>query len=96
MNRNGYGRKRPIAFLCIVLVFACTLFVFLPHAHDGCKTDCPVCRLMESSRELLLAVALLTAPMGLAVLGFTAPCRHCPGLSLRDGTPVGLKVKLSD
>ena len=95
LRRNPY-LNTAIAALAILLILTCVPVVFLPHSHEGLDVDCAVCALMEFSRYALAAIVLLSA-----VGQFDAPRRVAGSAlfrirSLCDGTPVGLKVKLSN
>ena len=88
--------KRIVAFLCILLVIAYTSIIFLPHAHDCVGSDCTVCALIETSRNTMIGLVLAAAVHQLANILFTISCSY-KSISLGDsGTPVALKVKLSD
>lgn len=78
------------------MILACALIVFLPHSHECVEMDCSVCAVIESSRKILLLLALSASFCHLAKIQFVLIDTHPRILSVRDGTPVGLKVKLSD
>lgn len=90
---------RPIAFLCISLIFLLVLtsisVAFLPHTH-GSGDSCAVCAMVESSLRILLGLSLGAAVLYGAVLRLFVSFTHPRPRSVRDRTPVGLKVKLSD
>ena len=94
MNQRKF--KIALALLCILLIFACTSIVFIPHAHECAGVDCSVCAIIETSRNLLLGAALSAALCQLPCFPLVIPNTHFYIESVRDGTPVGLKVKLSD
>ena len=90
------NRKSIVAFLCILLVIAYTSIVFLPHIHDCVGPDCTVCTLIETSRNSLIGLALIAVVYQFANIVFTISSSYKHILSGNKGTPVALKVKLSD
>ena len=90
------NRKSIVAFLCILLVIVYTSIVFLPHAHDCVGSDCAVCALIETSRNSLIGLALIAVVYQFANIVFTISSSYKSILSGNNGTPVALKVKLSD
>ena len=88
--------KSIVAFLCILLVIVYTSIVFLPHIHDCVGSDCTVCALIETSRNLLIGFALIAVVYQFANIVFTISSSYKSILSGNKGTPVALKVKLSD
>ena len=88
--------KSIVAFLCILLVIAYTSIVFLPHIHDCVGPDCTVCALIETSRNSLIGLALIAVVYQFANIVFTISCSYKSIPSGNNGTPVALKVKLSD
>ena len=86
--------KSIVAFLCILLVIVYTSIVFLPHAHDCVGSDCTVCALIENSRNIIIGFVIIATVRQLANSVFTISSSY---ISLGNvGTPVALKVKLSD
>ena len=88
--------KSIVAFLCILLVIAYASIVFLPHIHDCARPDCSVCALIESSRNTLIGLALIAVVYQFANIVFTISSSYKSIPSGNNGTPVALKVKLSD
>jgi hypothetical protein len=88
--------KNIVALLCILIIIAYTSIIFLPHAHDCVGSDCTVCTLIETSRNTLIGLALIAAVYQLANIVFTISSSYKSILSGNKGTPVALKVKLSD
>ena len=88
--------KSIVAFLCILLVIAYTSIIFLPHIHDCVGPDCTVCTLIETSRNSLIGLALIAVVYQFANILFTISCSYKSIPSGNNGTPVALKVKLSD
>ena len=88
--------KSVVAFLCILLIIAYTAIIFLPHAHDCVGSDCTVCALIETSRNTMIGLVLVATVHQLANILFTILCSYKSIPSGNNGTPVTLKVKLSD
>ena len=88
--------KSIVAFLCILLVIVYTSIVFLPHAHDCVGSDCTACALIETSRNTMIGLVLVATVHQLANILFTISCSYKSIPSGNNGTPVALKVKLSD
>ena len=88
--------KNIVALLCILIIVAYTSIVFLPHVHDCARPDCTVCALLETSRNALIGLALLAVVYQLPNIVFSISSSYKSILSGNQGTPVALKVKLSD
>ena len=88
--------KNIVVILCIIIIIAYTSIVFLPHIHDCVGSDCTVCALIETSRNLLIGLALIAVVYQFANIVFTISSSYKSILSGNKGTPVALKVKLSD
>ena len=88
--------KNIVVILCIIIIIAYTSIVFLPHIHDCVGPDCTVCTLIESSRNSLIGLALIATVYKLANIVFTISNSYKSIPSGNKGTPVALKVKLSD
>ena len=88
--------KNILALLCILIILVYTSIVFLPHVHDCARPDCTVCALIETSRNALIGIALLAVVYQLPNIVFTISSSYKSILSGNKGTPVALKVKLSD
>ena len=88
--------KSFLALLCILIIVVYTSIVFLPHAHDCVGSDCTVCALIETSRNTLIGLALLAVVYQLPNIVFTISSSYKSIPSGNQGTPVALKVKLSD
>ena len=87
--------KNIVVILCIIII-AYTSIVFLPHAHDCVGSDCTVCALIETSRNTMIGLVLAATVHQLANILFTISCSYKSIPSGNNGTPVALKVKLSD
>ena len=87
--------KNIVVILCIIII-AYTSIVFLPHIHDCVGPDCTVCTLIETSRNSLIGLALIAVVYQFANIVFTISSSYKSILSGNNGTPVALKVKLSD
>ena len=88
--------KNIVVILCIIIIIAYTSIVFLPHIHDCVGPDCTVCTLIETSRNTLIGLALLSVVYQLQNIVLTISSSYKSILSGNQGTPVALKVKLSD
>ena len=88
--------KNIVALLCILIIVAYTSIVFLPHVHDCVDPDCTVCALIETSRNTLIGLALLAVVYQLPNIVSTISSSYKSIPSGNQGTPVALKVKLSD
>ena len=88
--------KNIVVLLCILIIVVYTSIVFLPHVHDCVDPDCTVCALIETSRNTLIGLALLAVVYQLPNIVFTISSSYKSILSGNKGTPVALKVKLSD
>ena len=88
--------KSIVVILCIIIIIAYTSIVFLPHIHDCVGPDCTVCALIETSRNTLIGLALIAVVYQFANIVFTISNSYKSILSGNKGTPVALKVKLSD
>ena len=88
--------KNIVVILCIIIIIAYTSVVFLPHIHDCVGPDCTVCTLIETSRNSLIGLALIVVVYQFANIVFTISSSYKSILSGNNGTPVALKVKLSD
>ena len=88
--------KNIVVILCIIIVIAYTSIVFLPHIHDCVGPDCTVCALIETSRDSLIGLALIAVVYQFANTVFAISSSYKSILSGNQGTPVALKVKLSD
>ena len=88
--------KNIVVVLCIIIIIAYTSIVFLPHIHDCVGPDCTVCTLIETSRNTMIGLVLAATVHQLANVLFTISCSYKSIPSGNNGTPVALKVKLSD
>ena len=97
MKARSRFSKRYLAFLCVALILACTLLLFLPHDHTHMPgADCEVCAIIDFWRSLLLGLTLLVS------ISHYAPCVEFPREEYsyiafgETATLVGQKVKLSN
>ena len=88
--------KNIVALLCILIIVVYTSIVFLPHVHDCARPDCTICALIETSRNTLIGLALLAVVYQSPNIVFTILGSYKSIPSGNQGTPVALKVKLSD
>ena len=88
--------KNIVALLCILIIVVYASIVFLPHVHDCVGPDCTVCALIETSRNTLTGLALIAVVYQSPKIVFTILNSYKSIPSGNQGTPVALKVKLSD
>ena len=88
--------KSIVAFLCILIIIAYTSIVFLPHAHDCVDSNCAACALIEASRNTIIGLILANTVNQFANIVFAILSSYKSMILGNDGTPVALKVKLSD
>ena len=88
--------KNIVVILCIIIIIAYTSVVFLPHIHDCVGPDCTVCALIEISRNSLIGLALIAVVYQFENIVFIISSSYKSIPSGNQGTPVALKVKLSD
>ena len=88
--------KIALALLCVFLVLIYTSVVFLPHEHCSCNFECAVCERLELSSGSLFAILMCTGFFIFFDEINSMPIRLCIVMCMRDATPVGLKVKLSN
>ena len=88
--------KNIVVILCIMIIIAYTSLVFLPHIHDCVGPDCTVCALIETSRNTMIGLALIAVVYQFANIIFLFLSTYKSIPSGNNGTPVALKVKLSD
>ena len=85
-----------VAVLCIVIIIAYASVIFISHAHECIGADCSVCAFIETSRNTMIGIALSGAAWQLFKILFAIPYTHYFVFFGINGTPVSLKVKLSD
>ena len=88
--------KSLSSLLLILLLLAYISVAFLPHAHSAYEADCAQCIAIQATRTLLCLLFLcgILSHIGNSGTSIHDTCRR--PLAMRDFTPVGLKVKLSD
>ena len=88
--------SKPVAFILILLILIYNLAVFLPHTHDCFDSECTACSVIALSRDtfgtVILRAALICSLWLLLIIEESGQ----KIVSVREGTLVGLKVKLSD
>ena len=88
--------KQLLSIILIALLVTYALIVYLPHGHDCLETDCAVCNIINSSKDILFCASLLATLQLLPRIISILPALHERIILFREETPVGLKVKLSD
>ena len=96
MQKDYKWLKIALAVILIVVLMAYAFISYLPHGHECVDSQCMICNTANLSRELLLSAAALAMAQLLPLLIFILNSTHERIVSLCEGTPVGLKVKLSD
>ena len=82
--------------IVVVLLVACAVIVYFPHGHECIELDCALCNMIDLSRDILFAIALLSiAQIFPSILFIFLFARERIAL-FSEKTPVGLKVKLSN
>ena len=92
--------KRLLKTMGMVLLAAFLLTYvlvgFMPHTHGCADRDCAICAMVETARKRIVCMALSIALLqGICLITGALP-DNGPTRSIREGTPVGLRVKLSD
>ena len=96
MKRCNKRTGAVALILTLVLIFSCAFILFLPHTHKCVETECVACALIESSRDTMLtATSAAILHQAARMLAFLL-VSYSDITSIRDATPVGLKVKLSN
>ena len=95
MQKSYRWLKTVFAVIVVALLVAYAFISFLPHGHGRMDSDCAVCNMADSSREILLAVVLLFMAWLLPKSPFISCGARERVMTLVEGTPVELKVKLS-
>ena len=86
-----------LAFVCILTFISAYAFTsFLSHSHECAEADCSVCTMMQFSRNMLIEILLSVCFCQSAKMLFVLSGTSYDTVPARDGTPVALKVKLSD
>ena len=88
--------KRFAAVLCTVIFISYAFVIFIPHTHECVGMDCSVCALAETSRNILIGIALTGATRQLANTALVGPNASYFPFCGNNETLVALKVKLSD
>ena len=94
IKTNRQSLKIWIAFLCIILIFSYAVTALSSHPQECFDSDCVVCAIIKSSRNILIVLALSAAIY--PIIEYTAFNIHPNISSYQDDTLVGLKVKLSN
>lgn len=85
-----------VSALVIISLVACALIISFPHGHECLGLDCAVCNVMDSSRDILLVIVLLSIAQFLLGILFVFSFARERITLFSEKTPVGLKVKLSN
>ena len=88
------AHKKVMAFAFVALILICTFLPFLPHTHTDFSNSCMLCAMLDCGQSIYLGSIRICANAVIALLITFEISQHI--LYVRDGTPVGLKDKLSD
>ncbi len=91
--QNHLFHRKGIILLCIVLILA---YIFLPHFHECIQTDCVLCLMTEQLRDILVIVAVCAIIASFMDVSIPMQYGNQHIFTMRDRTPVGLRVKLSN
>ena len=93
MQHNHLFQRKAIILLCIALVLA---YIFLPHFHECVQTDCVLCLMTVQLRDILAVLVVYASMASLTVCPIPMQYGNHHIFTMRDRTPVGLRVKLSN
>ena len=93
MQHNNLLKKKVIILLCVVLVLA---YIFLPHFHECVQPDCVLCLMTEQLRDIFALVAVYASMASLTACSIPTQYVSNHIFTMRECTPVGLRVKLSN
>ena len=96
MNRRKSRFIHIVAALTVILVLAYAFATVLPHSHSCIDPDCAICDVIKSSRDTLLMLITSLSLLSFPDFCLYAALSYTELFSLREGTPTGLKVKLSN
>ena len=96
MLRNHKNFATILFVIVSVLLVAYAFAAYLPHGHECIETDCAICNLIDTYRDILSCTTLWFSVLLLSTFIFVFFATHLPIMSFSEGTPVGLKVKLSN
>ena len=82
--------------LCLIFIICCVSFTFIPHLHECAGSECSTCALIKDALDALTFFSLAIVISPVLARGLSCILHFDLCLSMRDITPVGRKVKLSD
>ena len=89
-------KRAVLVILCFMFVLCSVIFTYILHLHDCCGSECPVCDMIKTSRDMLCCSSDLGFVICVLILSIEVSHALCGVFSVREATPVGEKVKLSD
>jgi hypothetical protein len=100
-KERGEGMKKvdvrsTVLIMCAIFAFCCVLFAFMPHLHECTGSECATCALIKDAIDALVVLNLAVVISPALVLGLVFFAHFDAPVSVREITPVGRKVKLSD
>lgn len=88
--------ERLVALFCMLLVLVCTIAFCLPHSHCDHDIDCRICGMFRMLGAVLVALyASSLLAVGNSVFDIGDGRYPCLWL-MRENSPIGLKVKLTN
>ena len=93
MLYNRLFQRKLVILLCVALVLA---YIFLPHFHRCPQTDCVLCLMTEQLRDILVIFIVYAGMVSLTACVILMQYENHHIFTMRDCTPVGLRVKLSN
>ena len=94
--KHNSQTKRLIAVLLLISLICCALFAFLPHTHNCIGLDCLVCTVIKTCFDNILCIAVFSIALCAPGYILLPVDIYIFAFSMRECTPVGRKVKLSD
>ena len=88
--------RNVVFVLCVIFAICCVLFAFIPHLHECTGSECATCAFIKDAIDALVVLNLAVVISPALVLGLVFFAHSDTYASMREETPVGRKVKLSD
>lgn len=82
--------------MCAIFAFCCVLFAFMPHLHECAGSECATCALIKDAIDAFVTVHLAIVISPILIFAWVFFAHFDAPVSVREITPVGRKVKLSD
>ena len=88
--------KSIATILCIIFAICCVMFTFISHSHECAGSECATCALIKDALDALTVLVLAIVISPALVLGLSSLAQIDTPVSVREITPIGRKVKLSN